>query len=36
VIHWKRQYGFYDNSEQSMHVQVAVEQLKIYTDDDAA
>jgi hypothetical protein len=36
VIHWKRQYGFYDNTEQSTHVQVAVEQLKIYTDDDAA
>lgn len=36
VIHWKRQYGFYDNTEQSMHVQMAAEQLKIYTDDDAA
>jgi len=35
VIHWKRKYGVYDNTDKSMHIQVAIEQIKIYTDEDA-
>ena len=34
VIHWKRQFGFYENTEQSMHVQISVDGLKIFNADD--
>ena len=34
VIHWKRQYGFYEGHEKAMHVQMAVEDLNIFYADD--
>ena len=34
VIHWKRQYGFYENAEQAMHIQVSVDGLKIFHADN--
>lgn len=34
VIHWKRQYGFYEGNEKAMHIQMAVEDLNIFHADD--
>jgi hypothetical protein len=36
VIHWKRQFVFYENSDQAMHAQISVEGLKIFNCDDPA
>lgn len=33
VIHWKRHYSFYEKTSSSMHAQMAVEDLKIFTSD---
>ena len=34
VIHWKRQFGFYENVEQAMHAQISIDGLRIFHADD--
>jgi ThiF family len=33
VIHWKRQYGFYNNFDNAMHLQISIDGLRIFPDD---
>lgn len=33
VIHWKRQYGFYENVDNTMHAQISIDGLRIFNSD---